>query len=156
VPDPNVRFKGTYREEGWRRCEAMSAGDARFTPWPHERLPGWSLPALEAAKCLAKQDPVLHERFHLDLYRAFFTESLDIADPAVVEELVAAAGADLARFRADRDAGLSRQAVIADYEAAAADGVSAIPTVIVVETGRRLVGLADLAGYRAAIQEALS
>src|SRR6266481_191520 len=36
-PDPSVAFKGTYREEGWRRCGAMAAGDGiTFTPWPRD------------------------------------------------------------------------------------------------------------------------
>ncbi len=153
-----VPFAGTYREEGWRRCGEMSAGDGiRFTPWPHGALPGWSLPALEAAKCVKKQSEELFAAVHLKLYEAFFTESRDIADPAVVRDVAAAAGADMARFAADFEAGIGREAVFSDLEAAASeDGVTAVPTVIVVETGRALVGLADLAAYRAAVEEALA
>jgi len=151
-----VAFKGTYREEGWRRCNQMSAGDGIvFTPWPHATLPAWSLPALEAAKCAAKQGDEVFERVHRALYEAYFTRSLDIADGAVLERIVAEAGADVARFAADRQAGFAREAVMADYEAAVSEhGVRAIPTVIVPETGRALVGLADLAVYRAALEEA--
>ncbi|OGK77231.1 MAG: hypothetical protein A2W08_02220 [Candidatus Rokubacteria bacterium RBG_16_73_20] len=158
MPDPSVRFKGTYREEGWRRCGQMSAADGlRFTPWPHERFPGWSLPALEAAKCVAKQDEAAYARLHLRLYEAFFGESQDIADPAVVAALVAEAGADMDRFRLDLEAGLGRQAVGADYEAAVAEhGVRAIPTVIVLETGRVFEGLAPADAYRAAVEDALA
>jgi predicted DsbA family dithiol-disulfide isomerase len=155
---PGVPFTGTYREEGWRRCGAMSAADGiRFNPWPHGDLPGWSLPALEAAQCVKKQSEELFETLHLRLYEAFFTENRDIADPAVVRDIAAAAGADMARFTADVEAGLGREAVLADSEAAAAEhGVTAIPTVVVAETGRSLVGLADLAAYRAAVEEALA
>ena len=151
-----VPFKGTYREEGWRRCNQMSAGDGiTFTPWPHDTLPGWSLPALETAKCLAKQGEEIFERVHLALYEAFFTRSLNIADSAVLARVAGEAGADLARFEADRRAGFAREAVLADYEAAMTEhGVRAIPTVILPETGRALVGLADLATYRAAIEDA--
>ncbi len=150
-------FKGTYREEGWRRCAAMSAGDGiTFAPWSRGDLPGWSLPALEAAKCVAKQGDDLFERVHVSLYRAFFGENRNIADPAEVERIVAeAAPVDLARFAADRDAGIGRHAVANDYEAALTEhGVRSIPTVIVAETGRRVVGLADLSVYRAAVEEA--
>jgi len=35
-------------------------------------------------------------------------------------------------------------------------GVRSIPTVIVPDTGRALVGLADYAVYRAAVEEALA
>jgi predicted DsbA family dithiol-disulfide isomerase len=136
----------------------MSAGDGiRFTPWPHGELPGGSLPALEAAKCVKKQDEALFERVHLGLYEAYFTESRNIGDPAVVRDVAAAAGADMGRFTADFAAGIGREAVLSDLEAAAAEhGVTAIPTVVVVETGRALVGLADLATYRAAVEEALA
>jgi predicted DsbA family dithiol-disulfide isomerase len=151
-----VPFRGTYREEGWRRCDQMSVGDGiAFTPWPHATLPGFSLPALEAAKCAAKQGEAVFEATHLKLYEAFFTRSLDISDAAVLEGIVAEAGGDLGRFVADRDAGFAREAVIADYEAAVSEhGVRAIPTVIVPDTGRALVGLADLATYRRALEEA--
>jgi len=150
-----VPFKGTYREEGWRRCGQMSAVDGiTFTPWPHDRMPNWSLPALEAAKCVARQSDEMFERAHQALYAAFFTHSRNIADPAVVREIVAAAGADLSRFDADLETGAGREAVVKDYEAAVAEGVRSIPTVIVPETGRALVGLVDAAMYRAAVEEA--
>lgn len=155
VPDRTARFKGTYREEGWRRCARMSAGDGlTFTAWPHETMPGFSLPALEAAKCVARQDPALFDRLHLALYAAYFTDSRNIGDPEEVLKIVAATGADVDRFVADRDAGLGREAVIADYRAALEDGVQSIPTVIVPASGARLVGLADAHAYRAAVQEA--
>jgi predicted DsbA family dithiol-disulfide isomerase len=150
-----VPFKGTYREEGWRRCGQMSAADGiTFTPWPHEHMPNWSVPALEGAKCLARQGDEVFERGHLALYAAFFTESRNIADPAVVREIAASAGADLTRYDADLETGSGREAIMKDYEAAVAEGVRAIPAVIVPETGRALVGLADAAMYRAAIEEA--
>lgn len=156
APAENVPFKGTYREAGWQRCNQMSAGDGIvFTPWPHAALPGWSLPALEAAKAVAKQGEAVFERVHIALYEAFFTRSRNIADPAVLEQVVAEHGADLTRFTADLQAGFARAAVLADYEAAVNEhGVRAIPTVIVPETGRALVGLADLGVYRSAIEEA--
>jgi predicted DsbA family dithiol-disulfide isomerase len=156
VAAENVPFKGTYREAGWQRCNQMSAGDGIvFTPWPHDALPGWSLPALEAAKVVAKQGEAVFERVHMALYEAFFTRSLNIADGGVLEAIVAEHGADAGRFRADREAGFARAEVLADYEAAVNEhGVRAIPTVIVPETGRAIVGLADLRVYRSAIEEA--
>jgi predicted DsbA family dithiol-disulfide isomerase len=134
----------------------MSAGDGiTFTPWPHESMPGFSLPALEAAKCVAKQGEEVFERAHQALFEAYFTRSLDISDPAVLARVVGEAGADLTRFDADLTAGFARQAVLADYEAAVTEhAVRAIPAVILPQTGRALVGLADLAVYRAAIEEA--
>jgi len=126
-----------------------------FTPGPHPVMPGHSLPALEAAKCAAKQGDDVFERVHRALYAAYFTHSLNIADRAVLARIVAEAGADPARFAADLDAGFAREAVAADYEAAVTEhGVRAIPTVVFPETGRALVGLVDLATYRAAVEDA--
>jgi predicted DsbA family dithiol-disulfide isomerase len=150
-----VPFKGTYREDGWHRCGQMAAADGiTFTPWPHAAMPNWSLPALEAAKCVARQGDECFERVNLALFETYFTHSRNIADPAVVREIVAAAGADLPRFDADLESGAGREAVVKDYEAAVAEGVRSIPTVIVPETGRALIGLVDAAMYRAAVEEA--
>jgi len=136
----------------------MSAADGlTFTPWPHASMPGFSLPALEAAKCVAKQGDEMFERVHLALFRAYFTESRNIGDVDEVARIVqqAAPDVDMARFVADRDAGIGRHAVASDYEAALAEhAINAIPAVIVPATGRRLVGLADALTYRALLEEA--
>ena len=106
TPVPAVPFAGTYREAGWRRCGQMSAGDGiTFTPWPHGLMPNWSLPALEAAKCVARQGDELFERVNRALFEAFFTHSRNIADAAAVRDVVAAIGADLPRFDADLESG---------------------------------------------------
>jgi predicted DsbA family dithiol-disulfide isomerase len=134
----------------------MSAADGVvFTPWPHETMPNWSLPALEAAKCVARQGDELFERVHPRLYEAYFTNSLNIADPGVVADIVAAeGGVDMARFRTDYESGAGREAVVKDYEAAVADGVRSIPTVIAPDTGRALIGMVDAAMYRRVVEEA--
>jgi predicted DsbA family dithiol-disulfide isomerase len=133
----------------------MAAPDGiTFTPWPHASMPNWSLPALEAAKCAARQGEDRFERVNLALFEAFFTHSRNIADPAVVRAVVGEAGADLSLYDADLASGAGREAVVKDYEAAVADGVRSIPTVIVPETGRALVGLVDASLYRAAVEEA--
>jgi predicted DsbA family dithiol-disulfide isomerase len=151
-----VKFQGTYREQGWRRCAIMAADDGiRFTPWPRAEFAGWSLPALEAAKCVAQQSDALFARVDLRLFEAFFSESRNIADPAEVIRIVSECGVDVERFVADYRAGIGRDAVVSDYEAAVTEhGVRSIPTVIVPETGRALVGLAELTDYRALVEEA--
>lgn len=134
----------------------MSAADGVvFNPWPHDdHYPNWSLPALEAAKRAARQGPDAFSRVHMRLYEAFFARSRNIADPAEVIKIVAEAGLDTARFVADYRAGAGRDEVLQDYKAASEAGVRSIPTVIVQGTGQALVGLADLAQYRAAFEEA--
>ncbi len=64
------------------------------------------------------------------------------------------AGLDVERFLADYRAGAGRDGVVKDYTEAVEEGVRSIPTVVFPETGRALVGLADLSQYRSAIEEA--
>ena len=156
MPDPSATFRGTYREDAWRRCAQMSAGDGIvFNPWPHDdRYPNWSLPALEAAKCAARQGREAFDRIHLRLYEAFFAHGRNISDAAEIVKIAAEAGVDAERFIADYRAGTGRDDVVEDYKAAAEEGVRSIPTVVLPATGRALVGLVELAQYRAAIEEA--
>jgi predicted DsbA family dithiol-disulfide isomerase len=156
VPDPSAKWKGTYREAGWRRCQALSDGDATFTPWPHDEYPNWSLPALEAAKCVALQDdPAVDDRLHVGLFEAFFTKSHNIARPDEVARVVEAAGADMTRFRSDYDAGVGRELVLHDHRTAIEEhGIQGIPTLIVPDSGERVVSLADLDTYRRAVKGA--
>ena len=153
-PDPSIVFKGTYREEGWRRCGAMAASDGiTYTPWPRDDYPNWSLPALEAAKCVELQGAQAFDRLHLLLYEAFFGRSINIAKPDELVGVVKEAGADMTRFLRDRESGAARDAVARDYEEALTrDRVRAIPTII-VEGGGRLTGLVDLPTYRKAIED---
>jgi predicted DsbA family dithiol-disulfide isomerase len=152
APDPAVTWKGTYREDAWSRCQALAGADATFTPWRGRQYPNWSLPALEAAKCVLRQGADAFERLHLRLYEAFFTHGRNIADRAVVVEVVRESGVDLDRFRADYDRGDARQDVLRDLERAVTEhGVRAIPTVVIGE--RRLTGMMPLASYRQAIEE---
>ncbi len=150
APDPSATFAGTYREEAWRRCRDL-AGDAgvSFRMWERPDFPAWSLPALEAAKCVALQGEAAFEAVHLRLYAAFFAEGVNIGRPEEVTAVVRAVpGVDVSAFIADYDAGKGRQAVLDDYESAVRDhGVRAIPTVV-LDDGRRIVGAVPLAEYR--------
>jgi predicted DsbA family dithiol-disulfide isomerase len=153
-PDPSVSFKGTYREDAWQRCNAMAREDGvTFNTWKGNGYPNWSLPALEAAKCVARQGRDAFERLHLRLYEAFFTRGRNIADRNEVTAIVRESGADMTRFAADYADGTARDEVLHDYERAVTEhGVRAIPTVVV--KARSLVGMVDLAEYRKAVEEA--
>ncbi len=153
APDPTATFKGTYREEAWKRCQAMARVDGvTFTPWTGPDYPNWSLPALEAAKCVARQGVAAFERLHLRLYEAFFTHGRNIANPDVVKEIARESGADMIRFATDHATGEARDEVLADYERAVTEhGVRAIPTVVI--GARRLVGMVDFAEYRKAAED---
>ncbi len=150
--DPSATFKGTYREEAWKRCAAMAEPDGVvYNMWEREDYPNWSLPALEAAKCVALQGEEIFQRVHLRLYQAFFTDGRNISVPDEVFEVVSESGADMARFLADYESGKGRQWVLQDYEdAVTRNSVRAIPTVV-VNGGQRLVGLVSEAEYRRTI-----
>src|SRR6266851_1996115 len=86
---------GTIPEGGWRRCGAMAASDGiTYTPWPRDDYPNWSLPALEAAKCVALQGSEAFDRLHLRLYEAFFSRSINIAKPDELLGVVKETGVD--------------------------------------------------------------
>jgi predicted DsbA family dithiol-disulfide isomerase len=154
-PDPTATFKGTYREEGWRRCGAMAASDGiTFNAWPRDDYPNWSLPALRAAKSVVLQGVPAFERLHLRLYEAVFTRGINIARDDELVDVVRESGADMSRFLTDFESAAVRDAVLADYEEAITrDRVRAIPTII-MEGGRRITGLVDLPTYRKTIEDA--
>lgn len=153
VPDPSATFKGTYREEAWRRCQELARDTGvTFRPWERPDFPTSSMPALEAAKCVALQGEAPFEALHLRLYQAFFDEGVNIAVPEEVAAVVRTVpDVDMTRFLADYEAGKGRQPVLDDYQAAVNEhGVRAIPTVV-LPSGRRIVGAVSLSEYRRAL-----
>jgi predicted DsbA family dithiol-disulfide isomerase len=150
TPDPGATFKGTRRESGWARCRDLARDtDVEYRMWARPDYPAWSMPALDAAKCAALQGPDLFEAAHLALYRAFFTDGVNIGRPEEVIEVIGALrGVDRDRFLGDYESGRGRQAVLDDYQAALSQhGVRAIPTVVTPD-GRRVIGAVSLAEYR--------
>ena len=59
--------------------------------WSRPDYPTWSLPALDAAKCVALQGEAPFETTHLALYRAFFTDGVNIGRPEEVIQVVGSA-----------------------------------------------------------------
>src|SRR5262249_41595327 len=95
------------------------------------------------------QGPDLFEAVHLALYRAFFTDGVNIGRPEEVIQVISAVrGVERGRFLRDYESGRGRQAVLDDYQAAlSAHGIRAIPTVVAPD-GRRVIGAVSLAEYR--------
>jgi len=126
----------------------MSAQDGiRFTMWAREDYPIWSLPALEAAKCVALQGDDLFERVHLLLFEAFFGKGINIGNREEVIEVVRGAGVEMDQFLEDYDGGTARAQVLKEYEEAITTyRISAIPTVL-FDGGRKVVGATSLDEY---------
>src|SRR5262249_49332107 len=134
-PQATAPFRGTRREATWRRIAAMVKPDGiNWKLWKRDDYPNWSLPALEAAKCAALQSAEAYDDMHLRLFRGFFEEGVNIAKPEEVLALARRASLDFDRFVADFESGVTRRAILDDYEEAVNTYlVSAIPTVIFSE-----------------------
>ncbi len=119
----------------------MSAQDGiHFTMWARDDYPIWSLPALEAAKCVALQGDEAFERVHLLLFEAFFTKEINIGNREEVIEVIRSAGVEMDRFLEDYNGGTARPQVLKEYEEAITTyRVTAIPTVI-FDSGQKVVG----------------
>jgi len=126
----------------------MSAPDGvKFTMWARDDFPTWSLPALEAAKCVALQGDEAFERVHLLLFEAFFSKEINIGKREEVIEVVRGAGVDMDRFLKDYDAGTARALVLKEYEEALTTyRVNSIPTVI-FDGGQEIIGATSLDEY---------
>ncbi len=108
--------------------------------WERDDYPNWSLPALEAAKCAALQGPEAADDVHFRLFRGFFEQGVNIARPEEIFTLLQQAPLDFDRFVADFETGVTRQAIVDEYESALNTYmVYAIPTVIFNEE-ERVVG----------------
>ena len=126
----------------------MSAQDGvTFTMWARDDYPTWSLPALEAAKCVALQGDDAFERVHLLLFESFFSKGINIGKREEVIEIVRSAGVEMERFLKDYDAGTARAKVMREYEEALTTyQVNSIPTVI-FGGNQRVIGATPLEEY---------
>ncbi|GIX48251.1 MAG: hypothetical protein KatS3mg131_2462 [Candidatus Tectimicrobiota bacterium] len=147
-PDASVKFQGTYREAAWQRAAALAAADGiRWRMWTRDDFPQWSLPALEAAKCAALQGEAAFADMNLRLFRGFFEQGVNIAEPEEILTLAREAPLDYPRFVDDFLSGGMRQEVLRDYEEALTRyAVHAIPTVVFAER-EWVVGAVPLAKY---------
>ncbi|WP_319772588.1 DsbA family protein [Breoghania sp.] len=93
--------------------------------------------ACKAAERIAGQDA--HWAMFDQLQRAHLTHAQNIADPEVIREVAHALGFDAAGFNAAFDDPATAAAVEADRHYARRHQVQAVPTVIIRETGMRLV-----------------
>ncbi len=126
----------------------MSAAEGiHFTMWARDDFPTWSLPALEAAKCVALQGDEAFERVHLLLFEAFFNKGINIGKREEVIEVVRGAEVEIDRFLKDYKSGTARGTVLKEYEEAITTyQVDSIPTVI-FDGGQKVIGATPLDDY---------
>ena len=131
----------------------VAAEGIAWNMWQREEFPQWSMPALEAAKCAALQGEEAFEDMHLRLFRGFFEQGVNIADPDEILALARQAPLDYQRFVEDFASGCMRQMVLSDYEEALNTyWVHAIPTVVFNDS-ERIVGAVPLAEYEKVLEK---
>ena len=151
-PEPSDRSveQFTRYTESWARPgEAERA--AVFTRWSGEHPPpSHSFPSAIAGKAVLHAfGPDGFDRFHLALMRAYFTENRTVSERAVILDVAGDVGLDAEVLAAvlDRDTDALRAEVVADHKAALAQGIAAVPTVL-VDDEYMLQGAMALDQYR--------
>ena len=121
-------LKGDYSRRDFERS-------ARFHGIQGFRMPSkFPIPSQAPARIVlwAKmRDPALSARVLKALYRAFFTEGLDISDPDVAASVAAREGIDAAEARAAVDDPAMKDALKREVEQAIARGVFGSPFIFV-------------------------
>lgn len=121
--------------------------------WTREEYPNWSLPALEASKCAALQGPEAADAVHFLLFRGFFEQGVNIAKPEEILTLLQPAPLDFDRFVADFQTGVTRRAILEEYEEALNTYmVYAIPTVVFNDS-ERVVGAVPSEEYEKILEK---
>lgn len=137
-----------YLTAHWLEVEMLSR-----QPFDHSILQrrDWIYDTEPACRAVAAMREVDEERawpLFKRLQRAFYAEGRTLTDPDVFRELVAEIGGDVERFDKTFRAEASREAVWADFGAAAEWGISAFPTVLVRQGNQ---GHVIANGYREAV-----
>ena len=122
--------------------------------------PASSLPAHLALKAVQAQAaaggaPDLGDRAILLIRQAFFEQGRDISATFVLDDVIAAAGADLADVHARLARGEAHAALMADYQEAQALGVKGSPSLVLNEGRQTLYGNVGFRVIEANIAELL-
>ena len=122
--------------------------------------PASSLPAHLALKAVQAQaaergDPALGDRAFLQVRQAFFEQGRDISAAAALDDVLSAAGADLADVHARLARGEAHAALMADYQEAQALGVKGSPSLVLNEGRQTLYGNVGFRVIEANIAELL-
>ena len=144
----------THYTERWARC-AEAEPAAEFHTWSGAHAPPTrSQPSAIAGKAVRDTFGAdAFGRFHLALMHAYFAENRTISDRAVILDVADACGldgAELAR-RLDEQSDAYEAAVVADHRRALAQGIAAVPTVV-IDHEYLLQGALRLEQYRKVVE----
>lgn len=128
---PDVPPEGWPSREGrGRRLYERIAAECEEAGMPFqrpERIPN-TRRALATSEWVRRNAPASHATLHRSLFDALFVDGRAIDDPAVLDALVSAAGADAASCRAAVEAGEMEVILDASREAAIDVGASGTPS----------------------------
>jgi 2-hydroxychromene-2-carboxylate isomerase len=127
APLTTMPIKGEYSRHDFARM-------ARYHEVPFrlpEKFPVGTQVAARAFYLVADADPAKARDFAKRVFRAYYVEGRDIADPAVVMELLQAAGADAAAIAGPLKGEAIKERVKAEVDAAMKAGVFGSPHFIV-------------------------
>lgn len=148
-------FKGSYVERGWKAAALMTQPDGiSYQMWDERPLPRWSLPGLYAGTAAQRQGPELFERFHIEMFAAYFSRSEDITSKDVVVKVARRSGLDAERFSRDADDEELQAEVFRKVTGAmSVYSVNAVPTVI-IDGGVSVQGAVPAGDYLRALAKA--
>jgi predicted DsbA family dithiol-disulfide isomerase len=140
----------TRYTEHWAR-PAAAEPLASFRTWSGEHLPpSYSMPSAIAGKAVAQRFGAdAFDRFHLALMHAYFAENRTISDRDVILDVATRVGLDPAELATtiDSDGPALEAEVVNDHKAALAQGIAAVPTVV-IDDEYVLQGALGLEQYR--------
>ncbi len=119
-----------------RECESVGLPWRAPTRMPNTRR------ALETAEWVRRHHPEAFDEVHRALFDAHFAAGLALDDPAVIDGIVADAGAPAPQVRGAVEAGLARAAVDASMAEAREAGATSTPT-WVLDAGLVVPGALD-------------
>jgi 2-hydroxychromene-2-carboxylate isomerase len=127
APLADLPIKGEYSKHDFART-------ARYHKVPFRlpaRFPVGTQVAARAFYLVADRDPALARAFAKRVYRAYFAEGRDVADPAVVMEIAAAAGVDTDALAGPLKGEAIKERVRGEVDAAMKAGVFGSPYFLV-------------------------
>ncbi len=116
----------------WRSfsLEQVNSKTPEVKVWAHPERRWRGVAALAAAQAARRLAPERFPAFHMALFEARHLRGADLADPATLDAVAAAAGYDRDAFARARTSPEAWAAVGRDHEAAAALGVFGTPTFV--------------------------
>ena len=153
--NPNLRFSRRSIEA--RHRADLEEESITFRPWDHHQpYPTSSIPALLAVKCARLQGEEAFQRFHMALFKAFFTESQNISDRKILLNLAEKAELDSERFGSNLAQNSQEKEVLVEYEEAQSKHAGQGIPLAIIGDRYPLVGAVPISMYRRAVDLCLA